>query len=259
MFPVHENLGRVDERHFDLKSAKRIELAVIANSCEFGKEIIILHTILLPSIPKFLRHISEPSHNNSRIGLVMSILQTCGFIFLRIIRKGGSGNERIFGFLAVDAHRALAMLRLVDVDSQVALAIGKDERVLVALLILLLVLPVTAVVDGEIIIESYLPIAGRIVSPKRGEELFDTGIDALDAKYLVGFLPFPAQQVQRQRAAISAQRILFITFIFWILRCKFKERNPIKSTILFTFCLFIIILHYKQQSKQKVNFHNYVA
>ena len=22
MFPVHENLGRVDERHFDLKSAK---------------------------------------------------------------------------------------------------------------------------------------------------------------------------------------------------------------------------------------------
>lgn len=41
--------------------------------------------------------------------------------------------------------------------------------------------------------------------------------------------------------------------------CKFKERNPIKSTILFTFCLFIIIFHYKQQSKQKVNFHNYVA
>ena len=36
----------------------------------------------------------EPSHNNSRIGLVMSILQTCGLIFLRIIRKGGSGNER---------------------------------------------------------------------------------------------------------------------------------------------------------------------
>lgn len=63
------------------------------------------------------------------------------------------------------------MLRLVDVDSQVALAIGKDERVLIALLILLLVLPVTAVVDGEIFIESYLPIAGRIVSPKRGEEL----------------------------------------------------------------------------------------
>ncbi len=30
MFPVHENLGRVDERYFDLKSAKRIELAIIA-------------------------------------------------------------------------------------------------------------------------------------------------------------------------------------------------------------------------------------
>lgn len=41
-----------------------------------------------------------------------------------------SGNERIFGFLAVDAHRALAMLRFVDVDSQVALAIGKDEEYL---------------------------------------------------------------------------------------------------------------------------------
>lgn len=158
------------------------------------KEIIILHTILLPSIPKFLRHISEPSHNNSRIGLVMSILQTCGLIFLRIIRKGGSGNERIFGFLAVDAHRALAMLRFVDVDSQVALAIGKDERVLVALLILLLVLPVTAVVDGEIFIESYLPIAGRIVAPKRGEELFDAGIDILDAQYLEVLLPSPSRK-----------------------------------------------------------------
>lgn len=144
--------------------------------------------------PKFLRHISEPSHNNSRIGLVMSILQTCGLIFLRIIRKGGSGNERIFGFLAVDAHRALAMLRFVDVDSQVALAIGKDERVLVALLILLLVLPVTAVVDGEIIIESYLPIAGRIVAPKRGEELFDAGIDILDAQYLEVLLPSPSRK-----------------------------------------------------------------
>jgi len=196
VFPVHENLGRVDERYFDFKSAKKIELAVIANSCEFGKEIIILHTILLPSIPKFLRHISEPSHNNSRIGLVMSILQTCGLIFLRIIQKDGSGNERIFCFLAVDAHRALAMLRLVDVDSQVALAIGKDERVLVALLILLLVLPATAVVDGEIIIESYLPITGRIVAPKRGEELFDTGIDALDAKYLEVLFAVTFQEVK---------------------------------------------------------------
>lgn len=53
--------------------------------------------------------------------------------------------------------------------------------------------------------------------------------------------------------------IFFITFIFRILRCKFKKRNPIRSIILFTFCLFFIIFHYKQQSKQKVNFHNYVA
>lgn len=102
------------------------------------------------------------------------------------------------------------MLRLVDVDSQVALAIGKDERVLVALLILLLVLPVTAVVDGEIIIESYLPITGRIVAPKRGEELFDAGIGCSQT---MGFLPFPAQQVQSQMAVISIQRILFINSI----------------------------------------------
>ena len=88
------------------------------------------------------------------------------------------------------------MLRFVDVDSQVALAIGKDERVLVALLILLLVLPVTAVVDGEIIIESYLPIAGRIISPKRGEELFDAGIDTLDAKYLEVLFAVTFQEVK---------------------------------------------------------------
>lgn len=88
------------------------------------------------------------------------------------------------------------MLRFVDVDSQVVLAIGKDERVLIALLILLLVLPVTAVVDGEIIVESYLPIAGRIVSLKRGEELFDAGIDILDAKYLEVLLAVTFQEVK---------------------------------------------------------------